>query len=396
MSIFIGRKFNIGLGKESTRGTSVAATYWYPKTDFSVEDKIATAVHDGSYGVIEDADTQEIVQKYAEASLGGRITDIGFGLILGATLGTDTIGAVESGVKDHVFTLLESAQHPSLSVVVSEPNALSSAALRYPLGMISSLEINFAVGQWATYKTALTMNTPSTASATPSFTAENAFNPQYCVAKFAPTYAGVNGTLTATGTAASTIHVTACSINPQTLLQVGMTVTGTNIPAGATVAVIVSATAFDLSVASTGAIGTMTFGGATVNVRSAQIVISKNIEDDTTIGSLSAVDRYNKQFSITGSMVLVYNDRSYIDTIMLGDLVKAIRLIAVNTGVTIGATSSPTITIDLARAKIMEVARTDKNNDVMLQTIKFKAYYSISDTLMTQITLRDTVTTAFV
>jgi hypothetical protein len=195
--------------------------------------------------------------------------------------------------------------------------------------MLSSLQVDFAVGAWATYKAQFTMNTNAAASSTPSFTAENAFNPQYCKAYFATTYGGLSA-------------------------------------------------------------------ASAVNVRSAQITISKNIEDDTTIGNLSAVDRYNKQFVITGQMVLVYNDRSYIDTIMLGDTVKAIRLKMANTGVTIGATSNPTITIDLARCKITEVARTDKNNDVMLQTIKFKAFYSTSDSLMTKITLRDTVTAAFV
>lgn len=64
---------------------------------------------------------------------------------------------------------------------------------------------------------------------------------------------------TGTGTAATTVHVTGLSIDTSRL-QVGMTVTGANIPAGATVASIVSSSAFDLSIASTGTIGTMTFG----------------------------------------------------------------------------------------------------------------------------------------
>lgn len=328
MSVFIGRLFNIGLGKEGTRGTAVAATAWFAKTDFSVEDKIKSVVSEGSMGIIEDANTQEITQKYADGMIAGRITDLGLGLLLSAALGTDTVGAVETGVKDHVFTLLESAQHPSMTLVVSEPNAQTTASLSYPLAMLSSLQIDFAVGAWASYKAQFTMNTPSTASATPAFTDENAFNPQYCIMKIASSYSGLSA-------------------------------------------------------------------ASAISVRSASITLTKNIEDDTTIGNLSAVDRYNKQFTIEGNAVLVYKDRSYIDTIMLGDLVKSIRLQAINTGVTIGAASNPTITIDLARVKITEVARTDKNADVMLQTIKFKAFYSITDSLMTKITLRNTQTSAY-
>lgn len=394
MSVFIGRLFNIGIGKESTRGTAVVATNWVQKTDFAVEDKIETVIDDSTIGVIEDAQSQEITKKYSEGSIAGRITDQAFGVLLMAMTGTDTVGAVESGVKDHVFTLLESAQHPSLTIVASEPNATGSSSLKYALCMLDSLNVHFEVGKWATFKATFRGNANGTAASTPSFLAENAFNPQYCVIKVAPTYAGIAGTLTATGTAASTVHVTGLSINTN-LLQVGMTVSGTNVPAGATVALIVSSTAFDLSVASTGAIGTLTFGGATINTRVADLTIQQNVEDDPTIGNLAVVDRYNKQYVITGTLTLVYTDRSYIDTVMLGDAIKAIRLIATNSGVTIGAVSNPTFTLDMARCKIQEVARTNKSNDVMLQTIKFKAYYSVSDSLMTKITLRNTQTASY-
>ena len=94
---------------------------------------------------------------------------------------------------------------------------------------------------------------------TPSIASENRFLPQYMAFSMAPTTAGLSKVFAATGTAASTVHVTGLSISTS-LLQVGMTVVGTNIPAGTTVASIVSATAFDLSQASTGAASDLTFG----------------------------------------------------------------------------------------------------------------------------------------
>ena len=394
MTVFIGRQFSIGIAKETTRGTAVAPAYWVQKTDFAVEDKINTIVDDSAINVIEDAQNEEITLKYSDGSIGGRITDQTFGLLLMSIFGTDTVGAVETGVKDHVFTVLESAQHPTLTIVANEPNATGAASLAYTLCAVDSLNIHFEVGKWSTYKATFRGNANTQLSTTVAFITENGFNPQYCSLQIAPTYTGLTGALTATGTAASTIHVTGLSINTN-LLQVGMTVTGTNVPAGATIVTIVSSTAFDLSAATTGAVGTMTFGPATLNARMVDITITTNTEDDPTIGSVSAVDRYNKQFQVTGSFQIVYKDRSYIDTMMLADLNKSLRFIAKNTNVTIGAVSNPTLTLDLALVNIQEVARTDKNNDVMLQTIKFKGFYSVTDTLMAKCTLRNTVVTGY-
>lgn len=391
MSVFIGRQLSIGIGKESTRGTAVAAAYWVQKTDFMVEDRIDTIADDASIAVIEDSQQQEIVKKFSEGSIGGRITDITFGIFLMALFGTDTVTAVggETLVKDHVFSVLQTAQHPSLTLIVNEPNATGASSLAYALCMLDSMNIHIEVGKWSTYKAGFRGNANGTTSPTVSYIVENGFNPQFATASFAPTLAGVQGTLTATGTAVSTVNVTALSINTN-LLQVGMTVTGTNVPVGATVATIISSTAFTLSIATTGAMGSITFGGVVVNMRMVDINVMPNLEDDPTIGQLAVADRYNKQFAVEGSFQLVYKDRSYIDTIMLGDLNKALRLKAANTAVVIGTAVNPTITIDLALVNLKEVTRTDKNNDVMLQTIKFKAFYSIPDTQMCKITLRNT------
>jgi len=63
MSKFIGRKLNIGIGKESTRGTAVAATFWMPKMELTHDDKITQVVNESSIGVIEDAEGADITMK---------------------------------------------------------------------------------------------------------------------------------------------------------------------------------------------------------------------------------------------------------------------------------------------------------------------------------------------
>jgi hypothetical protein len=227
----------------------------------------------------------------------------------------------------------------------------------------------------------------------PSTTTENRFVPQYLAAKFALNYAGLNGTLTATGTAASTVHVTACSINPQTNLKVGMGVTGTNIPANTTIAKIVSATAYDLSQATTGAIGTQTFTPVTIALKSAKLTINANVEDQEVLGSVNPADFLNKEFSVEGTLEAIYQNNSDFKDQFMGPYPLAIRLDMKNTDVTIGAATSPELYIDIPKCTIQELGRPFKVKDLVYQSMKFKASYSVSDTLLAKMILVNTVST---
>lgn len=327
MSKIIGRKFNVGIGKESSRGTGVTSDYWLPKLDFSHDDKVEVVMNESSINTIHDAEGQNIVGKVSEGNIKGRIADTSFGLWLLATLGAETSTTlVATGVYDHVFGVLESAQHPSLTVNVAEANA--STGLKYALSMVDSLEITFELQKYGEYSASFKGNKNASATNTASFTTENIFLPQHGIVKFATNLAGLSG-------------------------------------------------------------------ASAIQVKKAVLKFTKNIEDDQVIGQIDAVDRLNKQFSVEGSIELMYEDRSYIDTIMLGDLQKALRIQFINTDVTIGSASNPQITFDLAKVKLKEVARKISNNDFIKQTLNFKAFYSIADTSMITATLRNTKTTAY-
>ena len=117
MSYHIGRKFSVGIGKESSRGTAVSASFWLPKMAATVDDKINSIVDGSSVGVIEDAQGQDIATTYSQGTIEGRITDISFGLWFLAALGTETSQSAHSGesaVYDHVFNVNESVPHKSL------------------------------------------------------------------------------------------------------------------------------------------------------------------------------------------------------------------------------------------------------------------------------------------
>lgn len=327
MAKLIGRVFNVGIGKETTRGTAVSASFWLPKMSFSHDDKVERVQNEASIGTIHDTEDSHVVGKVSEGEISGRIADTSFGLFLLGGLGSvASPSLVATGVYDHVFSVLESAQHPSFTIAVAGAN--ESTGLRYVLSMIDSLELTFELQKYAMYKATYRGNKNASGSNTASYSAENIFLPQHGVVKIATDLSGLAG-------------------------------------------------------------------ASAIQVKKANIKISKNIEDDQVIGAIDAVDRLNRQIVVEGQLELMYEDRSYIDTIMLGDLAKALRVSFINTDVTIGTASNPTITVDLAKIKLQEVARKIDNNEFITQTVSFKAYYSIADSKMITATLRNTRSSSY-
>ncbi len=119
-----------------------------------------------------------------------------------------------------------------------------------------------------------------------------------------------------------------------------------------------------------------------MNIKSLTLKIDQNIEDDDVLGSSTPSDFLNKQFSIEGTFEALWQNESDYKTAALATTAKAMRLDLKNTDVTIGNAANPQIRIDLAKVIFKEITRPVKVNDLVRQTLSFKAHYSISDTLM--------------
>lgn len=332
MTKFIGRLLNIGIGKESVRGTPVAASFWLPKMELSHDDKIEQVVNGSSVGVIADAEGADIVRKFSEGEITGRVNDTSFGLWLLSALGAEATPVLVGGetiVYDHSFSVLETAQHPSLTVAIEEPNATGASGLRFALVMVDSLELAVAINEYSQYTVAFRGNKNSLATNTPSYsTTERIFLPQHGSFKFATDLAGLD--------AASAIEI-----------------------------------------------------------KKFNLTISKNIEDNMVLGSVNASDRLNKQFMIEGTVELMYESRTHIDTTLLGDLAKAMRIRLTNTDITLGVASNPRLTLDFAKVKLSEISRAQPNDDLVLQTLSFKAFYSLADAKMVTAVLRNLQSTIY-
>lgn len=457
----IGRLIQVGVAKEVTRGTAIgSAAYWNPWMDLTLDEKKEFVSDEQAYGIIENNVNQSQTKKYAAGSIQGNLADQTAGLIFYSQFGGYAVAAhgAEAAVYDHTFSVGQTAQHKSLTYFLHD--ILSGQDYNHANGVVEKLEITAELKKFIMFNASIMALTGAAQSAfTPSTTSENRFLPQYMSAQFSPQIAGLVKAQTATGTAATTIHVTALSISTDLLavgmyvigtnitngttiasmvsntafdlsgastgnagtmyfgtqyatgtasstihvtslsvittasLRVGQTVMGANIPAGATIAAIVSSTAFDLSVATTGAAGAMVFGGAVVALKNAKVTINGNVESQDVLGSLSPADFLNKEFSVEGSFEAIWQNESDTKTAFMGPTAQAMLLDFKNSDVTIGTAANPEFQITMPKVTFTELGRPFKVKDLVYQTVKFKASYSVTDTYMIKAILTNTIST---
>ena len=188
MATQIGRRIQVGIAKDSPRGTAAAAaTFWYPKIDFDFNPRADYAVNESGLGVIDGRSDAKVVEKLGEGSFGGLVYDKSFGLLLAACLGTWSTGEVVDSSYTHSFTRLNTNQHPSLTVFHKDANVDE----RYALGMLNNLTINAVLKDFVKFSAGFMAKVGTDTSSDPSYSAENIFLATHVTVKFASTIAGL-------------------------------------------------------------------------------------------------------------------------------------------------------------------------------------------------------------
>jgi len=191
MAKITGRLVSAGIGVESTRGTSVAPTFWVPDTTFSMQDVSTKAPDDNAFGTLADAVDADIVSQLAKGSIGGILRDTHVGAILKSLFGT--VASVnhsgETTVKDHTFTVAQNCQHPSMTIVSTDSNE----NIRFALGMVEKFVITYELGKYVSYQVDFQAKKGATGTDTVAYTAENKFRPQDVTLKLASSVAGLTG-----------------------------------------------------------------------------------------------------------------------------------------------------------------------------------------------------------
>lgn len=191
MSEVIKRKFNIGIGKEITRGTKVVPAVWLKPTSEDINDQVEVVPTERSMGIIEDSEDQAVTKEFASGVIAGEIFDESFGYVLLGALGKVTsVESADSGVYDHTFEILQSAQHPSVTLEIKRGDI---EQLAYPNAVVENLKISALINQYAMYEVDYRAKKGETASNSPSYTTENYFLAKDVCVKMADDVAGLDG-----------------------------------------------------------------------------------------------------------------------------------------------------------------------------------------------------------
>lgn len=185
---FIGQLVNLGIARESSRGTGVDPVYWVPRTALSFQNRAEKAIEMESLGVLDDADAAYVVSKFGEGAVEGHIRDKSFGLFLYALLGTANSANVSGTTYDHTFTLAASNQHQSLTFTVDDPIADN----QFKLVMLNTLEISAVLNEIVQYNASFISQHSVGATVSKSYVAENKFTAKHANVKIAANLAALD------------------------------------------------------------------------------------------------------------------------------------------------------------------------------------------------------------
>lgn len=129
-----------------------------------------------------------------------------------------------------------------------------------------------------------------------------------------------------------------------------------------------------------------------IKVKSVQLQIAKNLEDDDILWSVEPDDFCNTFFAVTGSIELLREDETHLDTYMDG-VKQALRIQIADPDVDLWAGVNPSLTFDLAKVILTEFWKVQDNNGLVKQSLTFKGLYSMSDTKMINATLINSTST---
>ncbi|MDD5527773.1 MAG: phage tail tube protein, partial [Patescibacteria group bacterium] len=124
-----------------------------------------------------------------------------------------------------------------------------------------------------------------------------------------------------------------------------------------------------------------------INVRSLKLKIAKALEHDDVLGSNDPADFLNKTIEITGDIEAIWQDEASFKTAFLAGTEQAMRIDLKNADVTIATSANPELQIDLYKVSFDSLTRPFKVGDTVMQTISFKAHYSLTDSKMVSVKL---------
>jgi hypothetical protein len=179
----ISRLTKLGLGRETTRGTGVAPTYWIPVLEMSFDDTFDLKDNESGFGNLAAISDSQIVRKWGEGEFSGKIFDKSVGLEMVGVFGQlpTSVQRTTTGVYDNTYLMLQTNQHASLTAAMSDANYQG----RFPLALVNTWSLEAEVGDYIRRTCNLLSKSSVSSSETPVYTNENEFIPKNMIVKLA-------------------------------------------------------------------------------------------------------------------------------------------------------------------------------------------------------------------
>lgn len=384
----IGRLQKVGLGKESTPGTAVAADVWIPKVSGVFSPDVTKAKDTSAYGNIDELRDSQTTKQMTMLELEGIFRDIYGGHLMNATLGQDTI-VILMTLASVVGTFQEGETiNQATSGAVGVIEVLDSA---------TSVWVSVTSGAFTSGSNTITGAT-SGATATPSFEASvrghlferlNTNNhPSYTLYGVDPvgTYRAAYGMIDTLDLECVVGDYLKFTSSWKAKKEASTSGTASFVDENEFLAVHANVYfANDLS----------GLGAASATpVSRVKVTFQKNLEDYQAFGDTDIASIHNKQFTVVGDMSALFNSTTLKDYV-LNSTKKAMRIEFINTDVTIGSAANPLFRIDLASVSFESWERDSDNDALTMQNIGFQAEFSVGDSMTARALLYNTQTTAF-
>lgn len=376
MTTFIGRLQHIGIGKEGTPGTSVAATVWIPHDgQGGLKPKFETAKDDAAYGNIFGLRDQQTTKEWTEVLINAVARTKFIGQFLQAAFGTSTpcVAHPIPGAITGTFVVGETITESTSSAtgVLKRMDVLGTTKILYISvvsgtfagagktltgGTSGATAVNGAIQSPSAVRNhVFTLNNTNTHNSYSIYGCDpqGDFKTLWSMLESLELEATANGYMKFTAKFIGKKKVSASAQTPSYTEEFGFL--------GKFITFKHAADFDSLDAASN------------ISVDRFKLTIKKNPIDYQALGSTDLDALYNQRFDVSGELDLKYDDTTW-EGYVSASTKRAMRLTAANTDAAAAiGTTTPMLQIDIPQASFDEWDRDNNKDQIVRQSLKFSA-----------------------
>lgn len=148
MTKFAGRRGELGIAVEDTRGTAKDPTFWVPHSTMSFQDQVEEAREEQGLGKITDSDSKYVTFKFGQGNVENQYYDKALGAILSSVFGS-TPSSAGTDPTTHTYTVQNDNTHQSLSLYWTDPDR----SYMFPLAVVNEFQISVSTDGIVNYTT---------------------------------------------------------------------------------------------------------------------------------------------------------------------------------------------------------------------------------------------------